>query len=66
MFKSEVDRVGYFHSVLAQGNDMAKKLVWDPVAKTIRPIDGGESTPSGLVITPSDMKHSGAKEGPSL
>jgi len=59
MFGNEQERVNYFNNVTAQGNSMARKLIWDPVTKRIRPVGYHEPNPNGLVITPSDMRHSG-------
>jgi hypothetical protein len=59
MFTNEQDRISRFNSLTAHGNGMARKLIWDPVAKRIRPVGCHELNPSGLVITPSDMEHSG-------
>ena len=60
MSANEQDRVNHFNSMAAHGNSMASKLIWDPVSKRIRPVGCHELNPSGLVITPSDMRHSGA------
>ena len=59
MFNNEQSRVNYFNNITEHGNNMARKLIWDPVAKRIRPVGCNESNPAGLMITPSDMKHSG-------
>ena len=58
MFSNERDRVDYFNNVVTQGTNMARQLTWDPVTKRIRPVGFHEANPSGLLITPSDMKHS--------
>ncbi len=57
MFTNEQDRVNHYSSVAAHGNNMARKLIWDPVTKRIQPVGCHEANPSGLVITPEDMKH---------
>jgi hypothetical protein len=60
MFANEQDRVNHYNNMAANGNNTARTLMWDSVEKRIRPVGCHEMNPPGLVITPSDMKHSGA------